>query len=219
MNGTLHSESEDIDAFPNLMLVFHVQLDAFFWPHPVVGCCDDDQPVHRPPVHVPRHTVAIGSTDAEARADESPVHPVEVGPLDGPNGSDQPSVCSICRSHRIHHHRGTACRPGRAQSSIAPGHPKPSDELLLPGSMVLLPPNGKFPAATFTDWCWVPCACWRHPEGPESSIENRMNHPVVHVSWYDAKVRQVGRKKGSPPRTRGSSGPRWPVRCPVRVGQ
>ena len=29
-------------------------------------------------------------------------------------------------------------------------------------------------------------ANWRHPEGPESSIEGKENHPVVHVSWYDA---------------------------------
>src|SRR5207237_1171464 len=27
---------------------------------------------------------------------------------------------------------------------------------------------------------------WRHPEGPHSGIEERMDHPVVHVSWRDA---------------------------------
>jgi hypothetical protein len=29
-------------------------------------------------------------------------------------------------------------------------------------------------------------ANWRHPEGPQSSIQGRENHPVVQVSWYDA---------------------------------
>lgn len=29
-------------------------------------------------------------------------------------------------------------------------------------------------------------AWWRHPEGPDSDIADRMNHPVVHVSWNDA---------------------------------
>jgi formylglycine-generating enzyme required for sulfatase activity len=27
---------------------------------------------------------------------------------------------------------------------------------------------------------------WRHPEGPGSRIEGRMDHPVVQVSWHDA---------------------------------
>jgi formylglycine-generating enzyme required for sulfatase activity len=27
---------------------------------------------------------------------------------------------------------------------------------------------------------------WRHPDGPSSSIEDRMDHPVVQVSWQDA---------------------------------
>ena len=36
-------------------------------------------------------------------------------------------------------------------------------------------------------WRQVFGADWRHPEGPDSSIEGRGNHPVVHVSWEDAK--------------------------------
>ena len=35
-------------------------------------------------------------------------------------------------------------------------------------------------------WRQVSGACWKQPEGPRSSVENRMNHPVVHVSWNDA---------------------------------
>lgn len=26
------------------------------------------------------------------------------------------------------------------------------------------------------------------PEGPDSSLDDRWHHPVVHVSWYDAKA-------------------------------
>ena len=29
-------------------------------------------------------------------------------------------------------------------------------------------------------------ADWRHPEGPQSTIDGRLDHPVVHVSWDDA---------------------------------
>lgn len=35
-------------------------------------------------------------------------------------------------------------------------------------------------------WEYRPGADWRHPEGPDSSIEMRMEHPVVHVNWEDA---------------------------------
>src|SRR5699024_4657917 len=35
-------------------------------------------------------------------------------------------------------------------------------------------------------WYAVPGANWRHPEGVKSDIDNRMDHPVVHVSRNDA---------------------------------
>ncbi|TVT29254.1 formylglycine-generating enzyme family protein [Salinicoccus cyprini] len=35
-------------------------------------------------------------------------------------------------------------------------------------------------------WRVVEGADWRHPEGPDSTIESRTDHPVVHVSWNDA---------------------------------
>jgi formylglycine-generating enzyme required for sulfatase activity len=35
-------------------------------------------------------------------------------------------------------------------------------------------------------WNYVKGANWRHPDGPASSIAERMQHPVVHVAWLDA---------------------------------
>ncbi len=35
-------------------------------------------------------------------------------------------------------------------------------------------------------WRQVLGADWRHPEGPQSSIAGREDHPVVHVTWRDA---------------------------------
>ena len=37
-------------------------------------------------------------------------------------------------------------------------------------------------------WRQVMGADWRHPEGPQSTIEDRPDHPVVHVSWNDARA-------------------------------
>lgn len=38
-----------------------------------------------------------------------------------------------------------------------------------------------------TPWWWnVEGADWAHPEGPDSSIDDRLDHPVIHISWNDA---------------------------------
>lgn len=36
-------------------------------------------------------------------------------------------------------------------------------------------------------WRQVEGACWRRPEGPASDVAERADHPVVHVSWNDAR--------------------------------
>lgn len=46
-----------------------------------------------------------------------------------------------------------------------------------------------FYAVRDTPWWWaVKNANWMQPEGSGSTIMNRMDHPVVHVSWNDAIV-------------------------------
>ena len=37
-------------------------------------------------------------------------------------------------------------------------------------------------------WRRVDGADWAHPEGPGSSVEARLDHPVIHVSWNDAQA-------------------------------
>jgi formylglycine-generating enzyme len=37
-------------------------------------------------------------------------------------------------------------------------------------------------------WRQVEGADWAHPEGPLSAIDDRGDHPVVHVSWNDARA-------------------------------
>ena len=44
-------------------------------------------------------------------------------------------------------------------------------------------------AVSGSEWWWqIAGADWRHPAGPGSHIDDRLDHPVVHVSWNDAKT-------------------------------
>ncbi len=52
-------------------------------------------------------------------------------------------------------------------------------------------------------WRLIKGADWRHPEGPDSSIEARMDHPVVNVSWSDANAFAIWAGKRLP------SGEEW----------
>lgn len=41
--------------------------------------------------------------------------------------------------------------------------------------------------ATISNWWhFIEGANWKHPQGPNSTIEGKDNYPVVQVSWYDA---------------------------------
>lgn len=65
--------------------------------------------------------------------------------------------------------------------------PKPADSLLLSGSLVFHP---TVKSSRLTDhsqwWKWTIGANWHHPEGPGSTINNQLRHPVVHIAWVDA---------------------------------
>lgn len=65
-----------------------------------------------------------------------------------------------------------------------PGVPK---ERLVAGSAVFSPPTTPSDTADpLVWWRYVPGANWRHPEGPGSDIADRLDHPVVHMAWFDA---------------------------------
>ena len=64
------------------------------------------------------------------------------------------------------------------------------DEFNQPGSICSLQLNSRDDIdpekGAYSWWQYMPGADWRHPEGPDSNIDDRMDHPVVHVSWLDA---------------------------------
>ena len=73
------------------------------------------------------------------------------------------------------------------KKKVPAGTPKPPDEMLQPGSLVFTPSSGPVDLGNMNAWWrWLIGASWQHPEGPESDLQGRENHPVVQVSWDDA---------------------------------
>lgn len=70
---------------------------------------------------------------------------------------------------------------------LPPGTPRPPDEVFVPGAMVFVGTDAPVPLHDASQWWrYVPGADWRHPQGPDSSIEGKGDHPVVQVSYEDA---------------------------------
>ena len=62
----------------------------------------------------------------------------------------------------------------------------PPDELI-PGGLVFQPTSGPVDLSDWRQWwTWVPGASWRHPFGPDSSVDERLDHPVVQIAYPDA---------------------------------
>ncbi len=76
------------------------------------------------------------------------------------------------------------------KKQVPPGTTKPHDSILKPGSLVFK--KTKSSVSNLSDfsqwWKWKIGANWKHPYGPESSITDKENHPVVHIAYEDALV-------------------------------
>lgn len=66
-----------------------------------------------------------------------------------------------------------------------PGAPP---EMLKPGSAMFRQPASLMSREILQWWIYMPGANWRHPQGPDSSIEGRMHYPVVHIAFEDAQA-------------------------------
>lgn len=77
-------------------------------------------------------------------------------------------------------------------AEIAPkaeDYPGADPAMLRAGSAVFMPQNQPVPLNDpFRWWSFIHGACWHSPTGPGSSIKGLEDHPVVHVSWSDAKA-------------------------------
>ncbi len=67
--------------------------------------------------------------------------------------------------------------------------PTAPPENLIAGSTVFTPSREAVPLDNYFQWwSYIGGADWRHPEGPDSSIEGRDDYPVVQIAYEDAEA-------------------------------
>lgn len=76
------------------------------------------------------------------------------------------------------------------KKQVPAGTPKPHDSILQPGSLLFKKAKSTVPNLyDFSQWwVWSIGVNWRHPSGPESTIDGKDDYPVVHVSFEDAQA-------------------------------
>jgi formylglycine-generating enzyme required for sulfatase activity len=68
-------------------------------------------------------------------------------------------------------------------------YPGALPEMLYAGSLVFIQPAGRVDRRDISNWWhYVRGADWRHPYGPDTSIDGLDPHPVVHVTFGDAEA-------------------------------
>ncbi|WBL24970.1 formylglycine-generating enzyme family protein [Zunongwangia sp. HGR-M22] len=132
----------------------------------------------------------MGASDNRGRADEYPQHKVKVDPF----YMDVTSVTNaqFAEFVKATGYVTTAERDvdwNEMKKQLPANTPKPADSFLKASSLVFKGTKNEVPLNNPSVWWeWKRGADWKHPQGPQSSIEGKENYPVVHVSWEDANA-------------------------------
>ncbi len=161
----------------------------------MVGCLSYDKTksydhaVPKGMVFIPSGTFDMGAKGQQASPDEFPRHKVKLDEF----YLDETEVTNLQFSEFVEA-TGYTTMAERAvdwevlKKQLPAGAAKPPDSLLRPGSLVF----NNSETINFNDpstwWHWTISANWKQPEGPGSSIDDRMDHPAVHICWEDANA-------------------------------
>lgn len=144
---------------------------------------------HEGMVWIEGGTYNVGNEGSEAKNVEGPVYEVQVDGF----WMDETEVTNAEFRQFVEAtgYKTVAERPvdwEEIKKQLPAGTPRPPDSILQPGSLVFEPSQ----VANLYDisqwWKWELGADWKHPHGPNSSIEGKDNHPVVHIAFEDAQA-------------------------------
>ena len=133
-------------------------------------------------------TFLMGSNDSEGHPDEGPMHEVKINSF----WIDITEVTNLQFKEFVDatgYVTTAEMKPdwNELKKDLPPNTPKPDESLLVPASLVFKKNENITNLNNHTQWWnWVKGANWRHPGGEGTSIDGKDNHPVIHVSWFDA---------------------------------
>lgn len=158
------------------------------------SCCSNlpkryDVPKPEGMMWIPGGEFMMGSDNKDSKMDEKPPHQVKVDgfwldatPITNRQFKEFVNATGYVTTAE------KAPTLEEIMSQVPPGTPPPSAELLVAASLVFKPTQARVSLNNhFIWWEWKPGANWKHPQGPESSIEGKDDHPVVQVTWFDAQ--------------------------------
>ena len=129
---------------------------------------------------IPGGTFTMGSN--AHYPEEAPAHRVTVGPF----RMDRHTVTNkeFRRFVNTTGYVTLAEKPANAAD-----YPGAKPEMLVPSSVVFRKADGPIDLRNpYNWWTYVAGADWRHPRGPQSSLQGLWDHPVVHVAYDDAEA-------------------------------
>ena len=132
-------------------------------------------------VLIPGGTFTMGCDDSRT-PDAQPLHPVTLEPF-------------FMDAHPVTNAQFKKFVEATKYVTVAERKPDPKDypgvpaDKLVAGSAVFNQPPHDVPLDNaYAWWKYEPGAGWRHPEGPQSSIDGKDNFPVVHICFEDAQA-------------------------------
>lgn len=143
---------------------------------------------HRGMVWIPGGVFNMGGDNTQASPDEYPKHAVALTGfwMDTAEVTNEQFARFVKATG---YHTTAEQKPDweTLKKQLPPDAVKPSEEELVPASLVFAKPDHPVDLNDYGSWwVWKKGADWKHPQGPGSDLRSREKYPVVHISWYDA---------------------------------
>ncbi len=140
-------------------------------------------------VYIPAGEYLIGSEDQHAKTVEGPAYGAEISAF----YIDKHEVTNAQYAEFVEAtgYVTVAERPvdwNELKTQLPPNTPAPPDSMLLPGSLVFEPGITSNLYDISQWWKWSIGTNWRHPHGPDSDLDGKDDHPVVHIAFEDAQA-------------------------------